>query len=327
MKRLPILASLALLACSDAAGPPRAASPNFIKLVSDVGDYIGAGRTYDYTQANAIISITGTGGHLHVGVNGDEGWRGDFMTPLSKPFLAVGQYDGLALYPLNDPDKGGLGWVGQGRRCMTATGAFQIDRVRYDGTTLKAIDLSFEQHCNADGPAIHGTLHWDSADTTQPAGPVYPIPQGLWTPAAGATPATGNYIYLESDTNDWIGAGKTYTYTPDSSVTVRNVDGFLNVVVRANEQWYGYFLAMSSLSKLRAGLYSDLTKYGFNNPTKGGVLWWGGAGGHNCDTLHGWFAVDNVTYQVDSLTSVDVRFEQHCEGAAPALHGAIHWIR
>ena len=221
--------------------------------------------------------------------------------------------------------KGGLDWFGQGRSCTAVTGFFKIDHVRYDATTLEAIDLSFEQHCQGNAPALHGTLHWDSADTTQPAGPVYPVPQGLWAPAPGVTPATGNYIYLESETNDWVGAGQTYTYTPDSTVTVRSIDGFLSVVVAGNPEWYGYFLAMSSLHALRPGLYGDLTRYGFNNPTKGGVLWWGA--GRGCDTLHGWFTVDNVTYHADSLKAVDMRSEQHCEGAAPALHGAIHWIR
>jgi len=35
--------------------------------------------------------------------------------------------------------------------------------------------------------------------------------------------------------------------------------------------------------------------------------------------------VDGVTYSGATLTSLDLRFEQHCEGLAPALHGQIHW--
>src|SRR5262249_20383121 len=116
-----IFASAALLACLERspAGPDRPV-PNFIKLESEAGDYIGAGRIYEYTQANAIITVTGTGGHLALSVNGDEGWTGDFMTPTSKPFLEPGRYDGVALYPLNDPAKGGLDWFGEGRSCHTA---------------------------------------------------------------------------------------------------------------------------------------------------------------------------------------------------------------
>src|SRR6267378_3096599 len=158
-----ICASSAMLACSERspAGPADRPTPNFIRLQSDVGDYIGAGQNYEYTQANA------------------------------NPILKRGQYEGLARYPFNDPAKGGLDWVGEGRGCNTLTGSFTIDSVRYDLTTLTAIDLSFEQHCEGQDPALRGTMHWSAADTTRPPGPVYPIPASLWEPAPGDVPTTG----------------------------------------------------------------------------------------------------------------------------------------
>lgn len=328
-----ILASTAVVACSDRspAGPADRPTPSFIRLRSDVGDYMGAGQTYEYTQANAILSVAGTGGRLSVSVIGDQGWRGDFMSPIANPFVKPGKYEGLARYPFNDPAKGGLDWFGEGRTCNTLTGSFTIDSVRYDVTTLTAVDLSFEQHCEGLDPALRGTLHWSAADTTRPPGPVFPIPASLWEPAPGDVPTTGNYIFLKSDSNDWVGGGQSYTYTPATpakTVTVRSTAGVMTVQVSDSsfsEWWYGYFLAMSSEPKLRIGYYRDLERYGFNNPVKGGMLWWGED--RNCDTLEGWFTVDNVTYEVDRLTSIDLRFEQHCEGAAPALHGAIHWVR
>jgi hypothetical protein len=51
---------------------------------------------------------------------------------------------------------------------------------------------------------------------------------------------------------------------------------------------------------------------------------WSGEG-RVCDTLTGWFVVDSVTYVGETLTAIDLRFEQHCEGTAPALYGKIHW--
>ena len=45
------------------------------------------------------------------------------------------------------------------------------------------------------------------------------------------------------------------------------------------------------------------------------------------EVQHGWFVVDAVTYVGDTLTAIDLRFEQHCEGHAPALRGEIHWIQ
>jgi len=29
----------------------------------------------------------------------------------------------------------------------------------------------------------------------------------------------------------------------------------------------------------------------------------------------------------EMLASIDLRFDQHCDNGAPALHGQIHWIR
>ena len=49
------------------------------------------------------------------------------------------------------------------------------------------------------------------------SGPTRP-PKNLWQPPAGATPASGNYVYLQSDAGDYIGAGATITYTQDVSI-------------------------------------------------------------------------------------------------------------
>jgi hypothetical protein len=38
-----------------------------------------------------------------------------------------------------------------------------------------------------------------------------------------------------------------------------------------------------------------------------------------------WFVIDGVSYSGAILTGFDLRFEQHCPGAKPALHGKIHW--
>jgi hypothetical protein len=51
---------------------------------------------------------------------------------------------------------------------------------------------------------------------------------------------------------------------------------------------------------------------------------WSG-NGRGCNTLSGWFVVDQVSYSLGAMTSIDMRFEQHCEGGLPALHGVIHW--
>jgi hypothetical protein len=82
---------------------------------------------------------------------------------------------------------------------------------------------------------------------------------------------------------------------------------------------------MSTLTQLQPGYYADLQRYPFHNPAKGGLDWSGM--GRGCNTLTGWFVGDSVTYTSNVLTAIDLRFEQHCEGFAPALHGNIHWTQ
>jgi hypothetical protein len=50
-----------------------------------------------------------------------------------------------------------------------------------------------------------------------------------------------------------------------------------------------------------------------------------GGQGRGCNTLTGWFAIDSYTLTAGALTGIDLRFEQHCEGGTPALHGQLHW--
>ena len=294
-------------------------SGNFVYLQSDSGDYIGQGQTYTYTQANAILSVSASGGHLSVGINGNQHWTGNFQTMNTISQLQPGFYPGL-----NNPVFGGLDWFGEGRGCNTEKGWFAIDNVTYVSGTLTAIDLRFEQNCEGGITALHGAIHWTSTDTTAPAGPVNPPPAGLWQPASGSTPATGNFVYLQSDSGDYIGQGQTYTYTPaNATLSISANSGLLVVSVNGNKQWTGDFQTMNIISQLQPGYYPGLQRYPFNNPTLGGLSWYGD--GRGCNTLKGWFAVDSVTYVSGTLTAIDLRFEQHCEGGTTALHGAIHW--
>lgn len=194
----------------------------------------------------------------------------------------------------------------------------------YDGANLTAIDLRFEQHCENGAPALRGTIHWRSDDPTSPPGPINPVPAGVWRPAPGATPPAGDYVYLTSDAGDYIGAGQTITYTPtNATIGVSASGGHLSVTVDGADWWFGDFQTMNTISRLQPGYYGDLRRFPFHNPVKGGLNWSGE--GRGCNTLVGWFAVDRATYTNGTLTGLDLRFEQHCEGATAALRGAIHW--
>lgn len=294
------------------------ATGSYVYLQSDAGDFIGAGQTFTYTKASALLSTSVSGGVAHVSVGGDQNWTGDFAAMNTVPQLQAGYYGGLQRYPFQNPAKGGLSWYGEGRGCNTLTGWMVVDAITWNTGTLATLDLRFEQHCEGGGPALHGKVHWDASDATPIAGPAA-VPAALWAAPAGATPASGNYVYLASDAGDYIGAGQTSVVTTLSTSTGT---GHLGV---AGAGWYGNFQAMDGLAQLQPGYYGGLQRYPFYNHVKGGLDWSGN--GRGCNTLQGWFAVDSVRYDAGGLAAIDLRFEQHCEGAAPALRGQLHWAR
>src|SRR5437867_725275 len=196
--------------------PPAPVStfPSFVRLRSDAGDVIGGGKNYDYTPATALVDVRANGNSVTVIVQGDERWTGEFAGPSTLGRLQRGTYANVQRYPDNDPTKGGLSWSGEGRGCNAVLGSFTADSVTYDiDGALTALDLTFEQHCEGSTTALRGTIHWRANDPTRPPGPVDPPPLGLWLPPAGSTPVSGDYVYLTSDVGDFIGGGRSYTYT------------------------------------------------------------------------------------------------------------------
>jgi hypothetical protein len=191
--------------------PPRG---NYVYLQSDGGDYIGAGGTYVYTSAVAVLSVSATAGMLSLGVQGDERWDAQFAMPQSSTRLARGQFVNLQRYPFHDTARGGLSWAGEGRGCNALSGWFVVDDALYEGDALSSIALRFEQRCENSNAALRGKIVWAAGDSTAPAGPVQPPPSNLWSPAAGVIPPSGNVVYLESEFGDYVGQGGTYLTTP-----------------------------------------------------------------------------------------------------------------
>lgn len=300
------------------------ASGNYVYLQSTLGDYIGGGRSYTYTGSNAILNISSNSAHARVGVTGDEQWSGDFAGMAGMTQLEPGYYGDLQRYPFHNPVRGGLSWSGEGRGCNQLLGWFVVDSVTYVGGSMTALEMRFEQRCEGGGSALRGKIKWRADDNATAPGPVNPPPAGLWTPAAGATPAGGNFVYLNSMPGDYIGGGTTRTFTDANAVLkVTAIGARLQVNVNGDSWWSGDFAGMNTLSQLQPGYYGNLQRYPFHNPVRGGLSWSGD--GRGCNTLGGWFVVDKVSYVQDQLSEIDLRFQQNCEGGSAALRGRIRW--
>ncbi len=301
------------------------ASGNFVYLDSDVGDFVGAGIRKLYTPLDSVFKptsgITSASNRFVMSLDAEENWTGVFQAMQRLTKLEAGYYPDVIRW-VGNPATGGMDFDGEGRGCNELDGWFVIDEITYEGDTLKSIDLRFEQHCEHVAAAMHGRVRWSASDTRTPTGP-QAVPPGLWTPPAGVIPAGINSVYLESTTGEFVGAGKTYLYTSQNATFPITITGQnLNFEVWGEERWLSQWTPMAPRTHLEPGYY-DLT-HGLN-VAKGGMFWMGEGRACPFDSMRGWFVVDNVTYNGDALTSLDLRFTQRCWATEPPLYGAIHW--
>lgn len=153
--------------------------------------------------------------------------------------------------------------------------------------------------------------------------PKPPVDELQWRPDPSVIPASGNYVYLESQSGDYIGQGSTYLYTRQQFGFSSRSNEIRVDVNEAQSNWSGNFVLPETLTQIKVGLYQGLQRYPFYDAAVGGLDWSGN--GRGCNTLNGWIAVDQVTYEAGALKSIDYRFSQHCEGGQPALLGAVRW--
>lgn len=132
---------------------------------------------------------------------------------------------------------------------------------------------------------------------------------------------------MTSDTGDYIGAGKTYLYTSAFDTigyraTQQYVSGGVNA---ANGDWWGAEFAPAQGDVLVAGAtYSNARRYPFNGSGPGMDV---SGNGRGCNTLVGSFTVNQIGFSSTNgaLDRLDLNFEQHCEGATPALRGRLRY--
>jgi hypothetical protein len=144
-------------------------------------------------------------------------------------------------------------------------------------------------------------------------------------PLAG-TPQT--LLSMNSQPGDWVGGGQQYSFTPaDGTFTVQ---GSYNNGISASfiapgytEWWYLDFGPPSAL-KFMKGEYVAAQRFAFHSPTRPGIDVSGD--GRGCNTDAGQFLLSELAFNPDgSVARFAIDFEQHCEGAPPALYGSFRY--
>jgi hypothetical protein len=136
-------------------------------------------------------------------------------------------------------------------------------------------------------------------------------------PVAASAPAV-TALVLDSDTGDFIGQGLLY----DDEPAVVTGSGTAGSLMMGASGWSLAFRGPDGAA-LVPGTYEDAQGAPFAAPGHPGLDIYGQ--GRGCNTLTGRFQVlEGPTFDgTGNATAFAVDFEQHCEGGAPALRGAL----
>lgn len=134
-------------------------------------------------------------------------------------------------------------------------------------------------------------------------------------------------LSMTSDPGDFIGGGQTTFLTPaDGTFSAsQNFDGGVSIDFFGQPGifWFLDFAAPFN-QPLTVGTYTSATRFPFQASNVPGLDVAGD--GRGCNTLTGSFTVLEISYGPNStVNAFDATFEQHCEGATPALRGEIRF--
>jgi hypothetical protein len=171
-----------------------------------------------------------------------------------------------------------------------------------------------------------GTRRWNAALVTAPAVPpatTAPPPTATPTPPGEpheAVPGAWS-LTMTSDPGDYIGQGQTWSHGP-STDTLRawGSPTLVRLYLTNADGWWDMNVAAPPGGQLTSGTtYENAHRYPFNDGSPGFDL---GGYGRGCNEPTSRFTVEALAFDPDgTLRTFQVRFEQDCEHATPALRG------
>ncbi|MFO0929485.1 MAG: Ig-like domain-containing protein [Gemmataceae bacterium] len=183
-----------------------------LTMTSDAGDYIGGGRTYSYSAASGIFTVSGTATSLTVSYHDQaytHWWYLDFRSPLDNVPLTAGTYLNAERAAFRTAGKPGLDVSGDGRGSNTLTGQFTILQIETGANgTITRFAADFEQHSEGATPALRGSVRFNYVPGAGPGVLVNDSdPDG--------DPLTVVLVSGPSHGQVSLNPDGTFTYTPD----------------------------------------------------------------------------------------------------------------
>ena len=310
-----LLANAATVAAATIPAVPTVTAFHFS---SATGDYIGQGQTESFAPpADQFTLYAEVGGYaspattqgLTVYVNAADGeWWYVTIAPPQGQLLHTGTYSATRA-PFQTGTEAGLEVSGDGRGCNQSFDSFTIKQLTTTSAgVITALDATFTQHCElATAPALTCRIQ---VNATQPR----------------------SYAY-GSDAGDYIGQGQSNVYVPGNAALSLvglygngspTLNGVELTVSASNGDWWNVNIAPAKGTHLHTGSFSGAQRAAFRTGSHPGLDVFGD--GRGCNTLTGSFSITLLqTNSSGVVTALAATFVQHCEGAAPALDGSVHW--
>jgi hypothetical protein len=129
---------------------------------------------------------------------------------------------------------------------------------------------------------------------------------------------------MHSEPGDWVGGGQDYSYgAADSTIAVSGSLGGIHASISSGSDWWYADFVPGAGDIIAPGTYLDAIRYPFQGSKPGMDI---SGNGRGCNELNGQFTVVAVAFGPrGDLEYVDVTFEQHCDGAVPALFGELKY--
>jgi hypothetical protein len=311
------LASALMAPGSALASQP--AQPAFLYMGSERGEYIGQGSEWRYTQANAGFQAD-YGRHdadpssIWINLDHTSDGHGPWTVRLAAPrgrTLVPGRYVDAQRAPFRDPGLPGIDVSGDGRGCNLIDGRFVVREAEFTASgEVVRFAATFVQYCGGYLTALYGAV-----------GIGVPAPASFPKPPAPVAAS----LSFRSDPGDFVGQGQTVRYSNGHNAVFHARRGPLGLSVTAipyaGPIWAVRLAAPGRRPPL-PGVYEGAVRNPFEPPGVPGLDVSGD--GRGCNKLSGRFTVSEGRYGPQGLIrGLRARFEQHCEGAAPALRGEV----
>jgi large repetitive protein len=144
-----------------------------LSMVSDAGDYIGQGQTYNLSPPSGNFTATGNATYLTINYQNtntsSDYWTLQFRSPFDNVPLTPGTYLNAERAAFRTVGKPGLDVTGRGRGSNTLTGQFTILQIETNASgQITRFAADFEQHSEGATPALRGSIRFNYAPGAGP---------------------------------------------------------------------------------------------------------------------------------------------------------------